>query len=236
MLADEQIERYSRQIILPQVGGKGQEKLLRARVLLNGTGPLQEIALLYLAAVGIGTLGVLTDAKAGLLSALMPESPDALTTVPQRLNPECTVVRHRGSDQSDVQYLSRLVEGYTLVVSDPDIRLHEACYIVQRPLLCVQSTGTECWFFTCRGYDANQPCLHCVGFPSAGERSPLFTDLAAMFLGTQIATEVVKVVLGLNQSDRTILFRCEFPDLRFNVQSVRKNPGCAHCGRSVLSE
>ena len=49
MLADEQIERYSRQIILPQVGGKGQEKLLRARVLLNGTGPLQETALLYLA-------------------------------------------------------------------------------------------------------------------------------------------------------------------------------------------
>ena len=82
MLADEQIERYSRQIILPQVGGKGQEKLLRARVLVNGTGLLQEIALLYLAAVGIGTLGVLTDEEASLFSALMPESPDVLTDRP----------------------------------------------------------------------------------------------------------------------------------------------------------
>ncbi|NOT53159.1 MAG: hypothetical protein HOP18_01000, partial [Deltaproteobacteria bacterium] len=68
MLTDDQIERYSRQIILPQVGGKGQEQLLRARVLLNGTGPLQETAVVYLAAVGIGTIGILADEQAELLS------------------------------------------------------------------------------------------------------------------------------------------------------------------------
>jgi len=235
MLADEQIERYSRQIILPQVGGKGQEKLFRASVLLNGTGPLQELALLYLAAVGIGTIGILTDEEARLFSALMPESPDALTTVPQRLNPECTVVRHRRPDGNDLNPLSQLVQGYTLVVSRPDLRLHDACSLAQRPLLCAQSTGTHCWFFTCRGYDAHQPCLHCVQLPSGEEAHPLFADLAALFLGAQIATEVVKIVLGLNQSYGTTLFRCEFPDLRFDIQRVWKNPGCSHCGRSVVS-
>jgi molybdopterin-synthase adenylyltransferase len=235
MLAEEQIERYSRQIILPQVGGKGQEKLLRASVLVNGTGLLQEIALLYLAAVGIGTLGVLTDEEAGLFSVLMLESIDALAPVPQRLNPECSVVRHSRSDRSDGQCLSQLVKGYTLVVSSPAPRLHDACYTAQRPFLCVERTGAQCWFFTCRGYDAHQPCLHCVTLPSGEGTHPLFDDLAAAFLGAQIATEVVKMVLGLNQSDGATLFRCDFPDLRFDVQSIWKKPDCPCCGRSVSS-
>jgi molybdopterin-synthase adenylyltransferase len=235
MLVDEQIERYSRQIILPQVGGKGQEKLLRASVLVNGTGLLQEIALLYLAAVGIGTIGVFTNEEAGLFSALMPESPDALTKVLQRLNPECTVVRHQRSDRDEVHCLSQLIEGYMFVVSGPHIRLHDACYTGRRPFLCVESVGTHCWFLTCRGYEAKQPCLHCVAFPLEEEAHPLFADLAAMFLGSQTATEVVKMVLGLNQSDGATLFRCEFPELRFDVQSVQKNPDCPCCGRSVSS-
>jgi adenylyltransferase/sulfurtransferase len=235
MLADEQIERYSRQIILPQVGGKGQEKLLRARVLLNGTGPLQETALLYLAAVGIGTIGVLADEKTSLLSTLMPESLDALTTVPQRLNPECTVVRHHQPAEKDLSTLSQLVRDYTVVISGPDSRLHDACYTVQRPFLCARSVGTQCWFLTCRGYDASQPCLHCIQLPAEAEAHPPFADLAALFLGAQLATEVVKIIVGLNPSAGATLVRCEFPDLRFDVQRVRKNPGCAHCGRSVLS-
>jgi adenylyltransferase/sulfurtransferase len=235
MLADEQIERYSRQIILPQVGGKGQENLLRACVLVNGIGPLQDVALLYLAAAGIGTIGVRTDEESVLFSELVQESPNAQTTVLRRLNPDCTVVRHNGHDGSDGNHLSRLVQGYTLVLSEPDMRLHEACYVAQRPLLCAQTTGTHCWFFTCRGYEANQPCLHCATLPLGEGTHPLFDGLAAAFLGAQIATEVVKIILGLNQSDGAKLFRCEFPDLRFHVQRVWKNPDCSRCGRASLS-
>lgn len=233
MLTDEQIERYSRQIILPQVGGKGQAKLLRANVLLNGTGSLQEIALLYLAAVGIGTVGVLTDAEPALFSALMPESQsiiDVLTAVPQRLNPECRIVRHASADCGDEQALSRLVEGYTLVLSGPDLRLHDTCYTVKRPFLCVHNTGTQGWFLTCRGYEAHRPCLHCVARPEEDGTPAFLSDLAAMFLGAQLATEAVKIVLGLDQSVGTMLFRCEFPDLRFDVQRVKKNPECSYCG------
>ncbi len=230
MLTDEQIERYSRQIILPQVGGKGQEKLLRARVLINGTGPLQETVLLYLAAVGIGAIGVLADEQAELLSTLRPESLDALTTVPQRLNPECVVVRYRKSKEHDVTYLSQLVRDYTLVISDPDKHLHDLCYTVQRPFLCVQSEGLHCWFLTCRGYDPHQPCVHCVELPVEKMATPPFADLAALFLGAQLATEAVKIILGLNQSAGATLVRCEFPDLRFDVQKVWKNPECSYCG------
>jgi molybdopterin-synthase adenylyltransferase len=235
MLTDDQIECYSRQIILPQVGGKGQEKLLRARVLLNGTGPLPETAVLYLAAVGIGTIGILADEQAELLSTLMPESPDALIAAPRRLNPECMVVRHRKSERNDLTYLSQLVRDCTLVISGPDSRLHDACYRAHRPFLCAQSTGTHCWFLTCRGYDADQPCGHCIQLPTEAESSPLFADLAALFLGAQLATEAVKIILGLNQSAGATLVRCEFPDLRFDVQKVRKNLECSYCGRSSLS-
>lgn len=234
MLTDEQIERYSRQIILPRVGGKGQEKLLRARVLLNGTGPLQETVLLYLAAVGIGAIGVLANEQAELLSTLRPESLDALTAVPQRLNPECTVVRHRKADEQDLALFSQLVRGYTLVISDPDKHLHDLCYTVQRPFLCVQSEGPRCWFLTCRGYDADQPCLHCVELPAKNPMAPPFADLAALFLGAQLATEAVKIILGLNQSAGATLVGCEFPDLRFDVQKVTKNPECEYCGQSSL--
>lgn len=230
MLTDDQIERYSRQIILPQVGGKGQEKLLRARVLLNDTGPLQETVLLYLAAVGIGAIGVLADEQAELLSTLMPESPDALTTVPRRLNPECAVVRHRKDEGNDLTYLSQLVRDYTLLISGPDTHLHDLCYTAQRPFLCVQSEGPRCRFLTCRGYDIHQPCLHCVKFPAEKMATPPFADLAALFLGAQLATEAVKIILGLNQSAGATLVRCEFPDLRFHVQKVWKNPECPYCG------
>jgi molybdopterin-synthase adenylyltransferase len=234
VLADGQIERYSRQIILPQVGGKGQEKLLRARVLVGGVGPSQDVALFYLAAAGVGTLGVRAGEESVLFSELARESPDAQTTVLRRLNPDCAVVRHSGDDGGDIQHLSRLVQDYTLVLSGPDVRLHEACYVARRPLLCAQTTGTLCWFFTCRGYEASQPCLQCVTPPSGGGASPLFEGCAAAFLGAQVATEVVKIVLGLDRSDDAKLFRCEFPDLRFHVRGVGKNPDCPCCGRKIL--
>lgn len=235
MLADEQIERYSRQIILPQVGGKGQEKLLHANVLANGIRPFQEVALLYLAAVGIGTIGIRADEESALFSVLTSEPSDAFVAVLRRLNPDCTVVRHSGYDGGDVRSLSQLVQHYDLVLSGPDTHVHEACYVAQRPLLCAQSTATHCWFVTCRGYETHQPCLHCFTLPVGEGEHLLFRDLAATFLGAQIVTEVVKIILGFNQSDGANLFRCEFPDLRFDTQHIRKNPDCFYCGRLFLS-
>ena len=82
MLSDSQIERYSRQIILPQVGGKGQEKLLRARVLVNGNEPLQTAALLYLAAAGVGTIGVIANDSSPVLSAFAPKHRRRLSALP----------------------------------------------------------------------------------------------------------------------------------------------------------
>src|SRR5262245_12739667 len=105
MLCDSQIERYSWQIILPQVGGKGQEKLLRARVLVHGSGPLPTVALLYLAAAGVGTLGVIAGDSSPVLSVFAPDQRDAAFVALTRLNPDCTVVTHEAMNSSDPEQI-----------------------------------------------------------------------------------------------------------------------------------
>ena len=94
MLSDPQIERYSRQIILSHVGGKGQERLLHAKVLVAGDGPMQTQALLYLTAAGIGQIGTVGTARLPVLTALAPESQNSTIVALQRLNPDCTVILH----------------------------------------------------------------------------------------------------------------------------------------------
>jgi adenylyltransferase/sulfurtransferase len=231
MLTDSQIERYSRQIILPEVGGKGQEKLLRARVLVNGSGPLQTAALFYLAAAGVGTIGVLAHTTPPLLAALVPEYAayeDATTQGLTRLNPDCTVVLHK---LEDARHPELLVQQYDLVLSPPD-PLHDACYRSHRPFVCAQIATAEAWLCSCRGYEADQPCLHCFPtLPSTREKEHFSPDLhlAALFVGTIQTTEALKILLGLHQASTGKLLRYQFPTLRFSESIVPKNPACPLC-------
>jgi molybdopterin-synthase adenylyltransferase len=230
MLSDSQIERYSRQIILPQVGGKGQEKLLRACVLVNGNGPLQTAALCYLAAAGVGTIGVLASGSFFALSALVVDQRNATSNILTRLNPDCTVVIHSPEDASHPE---QLVQGYDLVLSGPD-PLHEACYVSRRPFVCAQVSGPTAWLFSCRGYEPDQPCLHCLpARPYQTREGASFVGLAALFLGTLQTTEALKLILGLNQSSSGKLFQCHFPALHFHEHIVKKNPNCPLCGQST---
>src|SRR5258706_14181764 len=110
MLSDAQIERYSRQIILPQVGGKRQEKLLCARVLVQANGPLRTAAVHYLAATGIGTLGVFVDTRDALLAALAASQKQAASFhVLSCLNPDCSIALHAAEDTKS---LHQLVQSY----------------------------------------------------------------------------------------------------------------------------
>src|SRR5262245_4948606 len=226
MLSDLQIERYSRQIILPQVGGKGQEKLLRARVLVNGSGPLQTAALLYLAAAGVGTIGVIASDSYAVLSALVPDQKDAVSTALTRLNPDCTVVLHRAMDPPGPQ---QIVQGYDLVLSLPG-PLHDICYALRRPFLCAQVSAVDTWLFLCTGYEPDSPCLRCLPRPLCEESTDTHL-LAPLFLGTLQATEALKFILGLPRASTGKLLHCQFPTLYFSERPVRKDPQCNLCGQ-----
>jgi adenylyltransferase/sulfurtransferase len=227
MLSDAQIERYSRQIILPQVGGKGQEKLLRARVLVNGSGPLQTAALYYLAAAGIGTVGVLANAPFPVFCALVPGQEETSAAVLTALNPDCSVVVHRAGD---VVTPERFVQEYDIVLSGPD-PLHEACYAARRPFVCAHVSGADAWLFSCRGYEPDLPCLRCLPphFSQGSQEAHPFLEMASLFLGTLQATEVIKIILGLQQNSGATLFRCQFPALHLFESRVSKDPACPLC-------
>ncbi|MCS6926437.1 MAG: adenylyltransferase, partial [Candidatus Binatia bacterium] len=148
MLSDSQIERYSRQIILPQIGGKGQEALLRSQVLVNSDGPLRDAALLYLAAAGVGTLGILGDPSSLLFTALCPTHADPVSATLTDLNPDCRVIWHRPRETSSQEHV---VQSYDVVLSVPHAALHAACYALQRPFLCAALTSTGGWLFASLG-------------------------------------------------------------------------------------
>jgi len=224
MLSDPQIERYSRQIILPQVGGKGQEKLLRARVLVNGSGPLQTAALFYLAAAGVGTIGVITDDSSAVLSAFAPEQKETSTAALTRLNPDCVVVTYKTRETTDSK---QIVNEYDLVIAPPD-PLHEVCYALHRPFLCAQISAVGAWLFPCLGYEPDRPCLRCL--PPHLFAGADTVPLASLFLGTLQATEAIKLVLGLSHSSQGKLLSCQFPAWQFSEQVILKDPQCQLCG------
>ncbi len=190
MLSEIQIERYSRQIILPQLGGKGQEKLLSARVLVNGAGPLQTTVLLYLAAAGVGTIGIRTQDRAHellpIFSAFSPQSEasemsevsgmSAVVATLSRLNPDCTVVQHACSAEQQIggsssspgssrsygteQFVQVHNHAYDLLLSDPDPLLDQ-WYASGRPFCCSWGQAAEGRLFVCGG-GADEPCFQCI--------------------------------------------------------------------------
>lgn len=227
MLSDEQVERYSRQIILPQVGGKGQERLLRARVLVHGNDVLIMAALYYLAAAGIGTLGIISPACRG---ARVPSLVlDQFAELP-RLNPDCSIILH---PEDEISRPQRLVQHYDLTLSTSDL-LHDLCWEAKRPFLYASLTAEKAWLMYCRGYESGFPCLRCASLSLVPQQtfSPLL-EIVALFLGAQLATEAIKDLLHLPRKERGLLLRFQIPLLQCAEEEMKKSPTCPTC-RTVL--
>ena len=229
MLSEAQIERYSRQIILPQLGGKGQETLLRARVLVNG-GVLQTTTLLYLAAAGVGTIGLRSRERPAVFSALtIEESDDPVVATLARLNPDCRVVRHDMDGSA-----AALIAAYDLLVSEPD-PLVDHCGRAGQPVCCSWAQTSDRHLFVCRG-GLDQACWECLpaGQKRAipGHEETAFGRLADLFWGAFQATEALKCVIGLGPSSPSRVFTCQFPQLQFSDRPVEQDPDCAVCGRA----
>lgn len=240
MLEDAQIERYSRQIILPQVGGKGQEKLLRSQVYVDGDGLLAAAALLYLVAAGVGTIGV-TRAKAAPIFSVLAErslgsdeQPVAHTL--RRLNPDCTLVTHLDEDEQPPHH-------YDLVLATTDA-LHDGWYAQHKPFVWGTASGEGARLFVSRGDRADRPCLHCLfSDPSAvfdvgsGDPtdSPILSPPYALFLGTQLVTEALKIILQPEADNPPKLLAYTFPAFHCTEQAVEKNPYCSVCSTPAQS-
>jgi len=249
-LSDRQLERYARNIILDEVGEEGQEKLLASKVLVVGAGGLGAPVLLYLAAAGVGTLGIVDDDTVDVTNLQRqivhgsdrlgrPKVESAAATL-ENLNPDVRLVRH--NLRLDADSVEKLLAGYHLVVDGSDnfktrYLLNDACYFARVPLVSAALLRFDGQVSTFKAYlEGDNPCYRCL-FPSQPpadliprcEEAGILGAVAGV-IGSLQATEALKELLGLGESLSGHLVIYDGLSTTFRKVRVRRAVDCALCG------
>lgn len=247
---EDQIRRYARHITLPEVGGTGQARLMQASVLVVGAGGLGSPLLMYLAAAGIGHLGVIDDDIVDLTNLQrqiihttdrigQPKVESALATL-NAINPEVRVTARRS--RLTPGNAGEIIAGYDVVADGSDnfatrYLLNDACYFAKRPLVSAAMLRFDAQLATFRAFDGDgRPCYRCI-FPEAPDPGliPSCAEggvLGALpgAIGSLQAVEVIKEILGIGEglARRMMLFDTLHMDIR--QVNVARDPQCALCG------
>jgi molybdopterin/thiamine biosynthesis adenylyltransferase/rhodanese-related sulfurtransferase len=243
----EQRDRYSRHTLLPEVGVEGQIKLLNAKVLLLGAGGLGAPTALYLAAAGIGTLGLVDDdvVDASNLQRQvihnterigMPKTESARLFI-EALNPDVKVVEHRTRLNAD--NILDIIGDYDIVVDGADnfptrYLLNDASVRLRKPVVSASILSFDGQISTFVPYEG--PCYRCLyPTPPPAELAPSCSangvlGVMAGTMGTLQANEVIKLVLGVGDPLIGRLLLYEALGTRFTELKVRRDPDCPICG------
>ena len=247
---DRQLERYARHIMLPEVGGIGQERLLRGRVLVVGAGGLGSPLLLYLAAAGVGTLGVV-DGDVVELSNLQrqvihdgnslgrPKVESAAERL-RAINPEVTIEPHH--TRLTAANAADLVSRYDLIADGTDnfasrYLISDACVAAGKTLVTAAILRFEGQLGTFKPHAGPEhPCYRCLfpeppppGLVPSCAEGGVFGALAGA-VGSLQAVEVLKELLGIGDSLSGHLLRIDALTARFGRVRVRRDPECPTCG------
>jgi molybdopterin/thiamine biosynthesis adenylyltransferase len=250
-LTEQQFERYARHLILDDVGEEGQAKLMAARVLVVGAGGLGSPLLLYLAAAGIGTLGIVDDDAVDLsnlqrqivhpTASIGTAKVESARATIAAINPDVRVEAHpQRLDQSNV---AALVERYDLVADGSDnfatrYLLNDVCFAAQRTLVAGALSPFEGQLSTFKAYlGPPHSCYRCLFRepppPDLVPRCETAGILGAVagVIGTLQATEVLKELLGLGDSLSGTLLMYDALRADFHRITVPRDPDCPTCGR-----
>jgi adenylyltransferase/sulfurtransferase len=245
---DAQIQRYSRHIILPEVGGKGQKKLSRAKVLIIGAGGLGSPAALYLAAAGVGTIGLM-DGDVVDLSNLQRQVLHTTATigVPKvesgqkmlaALNPEITIKTYQENVAAD--NVMRFLPEYDIVLDGSDnfstrFLVNDACYFAKKTLISGSIFRFEGQLTTIKPHEG-YPCYRCLYpepppaglVPNCQEAGVL--GVLAGTIGILQAAEAIKEILGIGETlaDRLLIY--DALEMKFRKVGRPKDPACPLCG------
>lgn len=247
---EEQIERYSRHIILPEVGGRGQAKLLKSRVFVLGAGGLGSPSLLYLAAAGVGTIGV-ADADCVDLSNLqrqiihnntrlgMAKVASAAKTI-NELNPDVKVVQY--NERLNADNIRRIIRDYDVVLDGSDnfptrFLMNDASFFERKTLVSgsmFRFDGQVAVFKPTKGL----PCYRCLypepppkGLVPSCQEAGVLGALAGV-IGVLQAVETIKELIGIGDSLAGHLLIFDALKMQFRKVKVRKDPECALCGEN----
>ena len=247
-LTVEQRERYSRHLLLPEVGAEGQQKLLDAKVLLLGAGGLGSPAALYLAAAGVGTLGIVDNDVVDLSNLQrqvihsndrigVPKVDSAEMTI-NALNPDVTVIKH--AIRLGPENIMEILPGYDIVVDGLDnfptrYLLNDASVRLQIPVVSAAILGFEGQLSVFKPYDG--PCYRCLFpvpppaelAPSCGANGVLGVLPGTM--GLLQATEVIKLIIGEGDPLIGRLLMYDALAATTSEVKVRRDPGCPICSR-----
>ncbi|MBF0194233.1 MAG: HesA/MoeB/ThiF family protein [Magnetococcales bacterium] len=247
LLAD-QIERYSRQIILKDIGGVGQAKLLDSTVFILGAGGLGSPAAFYLAAAGVGRL-VIADSDQVELSNLQRQILHTTQRVGeskvlsakkalQEINPEVNIVTI--SERITQENITPILDGCDLVLDGSDnfstrYLLNKACLSQKKILVSAAVLGFEGQIATfAHGVDDKAPCYRCL-FPKPPEYAPTCSSAGVLgavvgTVGTLQAAEGIKLLLGIGQNLVGSMLLINIFDNIFHNINVPKLQNCPTCG------
>ncbi len=247
-LTSEQRERYSRHLLVPEIGAEGQQQLLDARVLLLGAGGLGSPIALYLAAAGVGTLGIVDDDNVDLSNLQrqvihtservgMPKVDSAEESV-RALNPDVEVVKYPvrlGADN-----IMEIIEGWDIIVDGVDnfptrYLLNDASVRLRIPVVSASILGFDGQLSVFKPYEG--PCYRCLFrepppaelAPSCGANGVLGVLPGTM--GLLQATEVVKLILGIGEPAIGRLLLYDALAATLTEVKVHRDPDCPICSR-----
>lgn len=244
---DAQIDRYARHLVLPEIGEEGQARLGESSVLVIGAGGLGAPLLMYLAAAGVGRIGVVDDDRVDLsnlqrqvihdTSAIGTPKVESARQRIQALNPEVMVETH--PYRVTAGGLLDLIGRYDLVADGSDnfatrYLLNDACYLVRRPLVSAAIMRFDGQLSTYRAYERG-PCYRCVFGPQPADPKQSCADVGVLamlpgVMGTLQATEVAKELLGIGEGLTGRLMLCDGLGAAFRTIGTRRDPDCELCG------
>lgn len=250
--ADEQKERYSRQIILSGVGDRGQQKLLDSKVLVMGTGGLGSSAAMFLAAAGVGTIG-LVDSDIVDLSNLQrqiihstqdvgkPKVISGRETI-NRLNPDVHVVTYQEWVSSN--NIANIIEDqdYEFIIDATDnfsskFLINDACVLLHKPYShagVLQLLGQTMTYVPGKG-----PCYRCAFLnPPPPNTIPTCKEVGVLsslpgLIGTIQATEAIKYFLGTGELLTGYLLVADVLTMEFRKVKLSRRPDCRACGEQT---
>ena len=243
----EQLIRYSRHFLLPEVGEDGQAKLLKAKVLMVGAGGLGSPSAYYLAAAGVGTLGIIdndvvdiSNLQRQILHANdrvgMPKVESAKKTL-EGLNPDVKVIPYQAKLTSE--NIMDIIKDYDLVIDGCDnfptrYLVNDACVLAGKPNVhgsIFQFEGQATVFYPGKG-----PCYRCLyPEPPPAEMAPSCAEAGVLgvlpgLIGVIEALEAVKIILGKGETLVGRLLHFNTLTMEINTLKLRRDPNCPMCG------
>lgn len=253
-LSDDQLDRYARHIVLKEVGGAGQAKLLNARVTVIGAGGIGAPAVQYLAAAGIGSLRVIDDDAVSLDNLqrqILFGTPDVGRTKIEvtaeavaRLNPDVNFDARR--QRLDPGNVAELLAGSDVVLDGCDnfatrLTVSDRCTAARIPLVSAAIGQFQGQIGTFRGWEPDRPCYRCfVGDAFDAEDCDTCSELGVLgamagIVGSMAALETLRALIGFGASPDGKLHILDGLGPAMRTIRIAKDPACRGCGREAAA-